>query len=103
MNTLRKHLQSHLNWGPLRGDEKVRFMALALCGEAGELANLVKKDWRGDAGDRHDKIREELVDVANYAFMLAEALHIDLQAEMLRKLLAVERRPEWQAHLKSAE
>lgn len=95
MTELHDHLQKHLGWGPLKGVDKVRFMALALCGEAGELANLIKKDWRGDLGDRRDQIRAELSDVANYAFMLAEALSIDLADAMLSKLREVEKRPEW--------
>lgn len=97
MNELREHIRAHLDWGPLDGPEKMRFMTLALCGEAGELANLVKKDWRGDAGDRRTKIAAELADVANYTFMLAEGLGIDLPAAMLAKLKEVEQRPEWQS------
>jgi NTP pyrophosphatase (non-canonical NTP hydrolase) len=94
---LREHIRQHLHWGPLGGADRMRFMTLALCGEAGELANLVKKDWRGDKGipDRRAKMIEELADVGNYAFMIAEILGIDLQKEMLAKLLAVEQRPEW--------
>lgn len=95
MDELKDHLREHLHWGPLDGPEKLRFMTLALCGEAGELANLIKKDWRGDAGDRRQKIVEELADVANYAFMLAEGLGVDLPAAMLRKLKEVEQRAEW--------
>lgn len=97
MAELRAHLKTHLGWGPLEGADKVRFMALALCGETGELANLIKKDWRGDAGDRRDQISAELADVGNYVFMLAEALGVDLPAVMLKKLVEVEKRPEWKA------
>lgn len=98
-NELREHIKAHLHWGPLKGDDKLRFMVLALCGEAGELANLVKKDWRGDAGNRREELIEELADVGNYAFMIAEAIGVDLQSEMLTKLKAVEDRPVWKAHL----
>ena len=97
MSELRDHLRRHLGWGPLAGKDRVRFMTLALCGEAGELANLVKKDWRGDAGDRREKMIAELADVGNYTFMLAEALGVDLEAAMLKKLIEVEARPEFQA------
>lgn len=93
-------IKAHLHWGPISGAEKVRFMALALCGEAGELANLIKKDWRGDAGDRSEQLVAELADVANYTFMLAAALNVDLPTAMLEKLQEVERRPEWQQHIK---
>ena len=100
---LRDHIKAHLYWGPLRGEDKLRFMVLALCGEAGELANLVKKDWRGDGGDRSEELIEELADVGNYAFMIAEALGVDLQAAMLTKLKAVEQRPTWKAHLSAIQ
>jgi NTP pyrophosphatase (non-canonical NTP hydrolase) len=96
---LRNRLQKHCRWGPLKDVERVRFMALALCGEAGELANLVKKDWRGDAGDRRDQMVEELADVANYAFMLAELLDVDLIEAMSQKLIKVEKRQEFMRHV----
>jgi NTP pyrophosphatase (non-canonical NTP hydrolase) len=89
---LQQHLKIHTNWGDLRGTDRVRFMVLALCGEAGELANLIKKDWRGDPGDRRAEIIRELADVGNYAFMTAEALGADLPSEMLLKLREVEGR-----------
>lgn len=97
---LQAHLLEHLNWGPLNGAEKVRFMVLALCGEAGELANLIKKDWRGDSGDRRGEIRAELADVGNYIFMIAAALNIDLPVVMLEKLKEVEQRPSWKAQVR---
>ena len=100
MDDLKEHIRSHLHWGPIEGEDKVRFLTLALCGEAGELANLVKKDWRGDDGipERRAKMIEELADVGNYAFMLAEILGIDLPSMMLRKLIEVEQRPAWLVH-----
>lgn len=94
---LQAKIRAHLHWGRLEGADKVRFLALALCGEAGELANLIKKDWRGDAGDRQQKIEEELADIGNYVCMLAEALGVDLSAAMFAKLVAVEHRAEWKA------
>lgn len=97
IDILQDRIREHLAWGPLKDADKFRFLVLALCGEAGELANLVKKDWRGDAGvvERRAKIIEEITDVANYTFMLAEALGFDLPAHMLDKLYEVEQRPEW--------
>ncbi len=97
MDELRQKIRDHLHWGPVEHRDRLRFMALALCGEAGELANLVKKDWRGDIGgnERREKMKEELADVGNYVFMMAEALGVDLPAAMLKKLVAVEERPEW--------
>jgi NTP pyrophosphatase (non-canonical NTP hydrolase) len=51
--------------------------------------------WRGDVGDRREQIVSELADVANYAFMIAEHLGVDLRAEMIQKLKEVEQRPSW--------
>ena len=42
-----------------RSDMDERFLALALCGEAGELANMIKKRWR-DGADLSDEIRDEI-------------------------------------------
>lgn len=93
---LRQTLREHLDWSP-EGDDRLRFMALALCGEAGELANLVKKDWRGDEGGeaRRAKMISELADVAAHAGMIAELLDVDLEEEILRKARVVEGRPAW--------
>lgn len=45
--------------------EDLRYNVLAVCGEAGEVANVVKKDWRGD-GLVREKLRDELGDVFAY-------------------------------------
>ncbi len=103
MDILRQKIRDHLKWGPIEPRDRLRFLALALCGEAGELANLIKKDWRGDAGvdARREKVKEELADVGNYVFMMAEALGVDLPAAMLAKLTAVEARQEWEEHVRA--
>lgn len=51
----------------------IQFLALALCGEAGELANFVKKEWR-DGKDYRFEQQLEVADVCLYAFMLADKL-----------------------------
>ena len=54
--------------------EDQRFLALALFGEAGELANLVKKEWRGDEEPAmRAKLEEEVGDVYAYMRLLALA------------------------------
>ena len=45
--------------------EDMRFNALAMCGEAGEVANVIKKGWRGDELKKND-LRDELGDVFSY-------------------------------------
>jgi NTP pyrophosphatase (non-canonical NTP hydrolase) len=56
-------------------EEDVRFLTLALAGEVGEVANLIKKDWRGDEVDR-GHLLEELGDVIAYWLLLLSALQL---------------------------
>jgi NTP pyrophosphatase (non-canonical NTP hydrolase) len=53
-----------------------RFLALALCGEVGELANMIKKRWR-DGVDLQDQIRDELADIRVYLELLAKCFGIE--------------------------
>jgi len=69
-------------------DEIVHFLALAIAGEAGELANLVKKQWQGEAVD-HQSLREEIADISIYLEHLARHLHIDIDAACEEKLKVV--------------
>lgn len=66
------------------------YTALGLAGEAGEIANKVKKLMRdGDTDARRDVIRGELGDVFWYLARLADELDINLSEvalENLRKL-----------------
>lgn len=65
-----------------------RFLALALCGEAGELANLIKKRWRDNA-DLTEEIRDELADIRVYLELLAHCFSISgvaLDAQVQNKL-----------------
>lgn len=72
--------------GNLNSDTEVlHFLALAICGEVGELANLVKKVWRGDEVDPN-AIRDELADIRIYLEHLSRALDIDLDRACDNKL-----------------
>ena len=53
-----------------------RFLALALCGEAGELANMIKKRWR-DGVDLSEEIRDEIADIRVYLELLAKCFNIE--------------------------
>jgi NTP pyrophosphatase (non-canonical NTP hydrolase) len=78
--------------GSLTSDAEVlNFLALAICGEAGELANLVKKMWRGDEVDS-EEIRDEIADIRIYLEHIARHLRFDLDEACERKLKAVAER-----------
>jgi NTP pyrophosphatase (non-canonical NTP hydrolase) len=66
--------------------EQSRFLALALAGEVGELANLIKKEWRdGPSPERNKAIAEEMADCAIYLHHLALSRFVDLPAEIQLK------------------
>lgn len=65
-------------------DENVTYLALAMCGEAGEVADKVKKVIRDQDSDFNDGLTQEQIiyelgDVLWYAAVLANALGYDLQ------------------------
>ena len=60
----------------------IMYCALGLTGEAGEVAENVKKSWRNEMKiipSRRDKIADELGDVLWYASQLATELGLDLE------------------------
>lgn len=80
--------ENHRNYSATGDTEQdIRFFGLGLAGEAGEVANFIKKRWRD--GDGHDTdLRAECADVFAYNIMLADALGMspaDLIAEVARK------------------
>lgn len=60
---------------PPYASEDERFLTLALCGEVGELANMIKKRWR-DGVDLTAEIREEIADIRIYLELLANCFNI---------------------------
>ena len=78
-------------------DRDTVWWALALCGEAGELANLIKKATRGAPGDPSldeaaGDIAYELADIVHYVDLLASHLGIDLGRAVARKYNVVSQR-----------
>ena len=71
-------------WLPY-GAEDSRFWGLALCGEAGELANKIKKLWRGDSIARTE-ILEEIADVQISLNQLAKCFNADPDVEAACKI-----------------
>ena len=67
------------------------FFSLELCGEAGELANLEKKAWRGqqqDAAAFEDEAADVVIAILNYA----NTRGVDLAREVERKMKVIESR-----------
>ncbi len=56
-------------------EANIYFLSLALCGEVGELANMMKKHWRGDLVP-NEQIIEELADIRVYLELLAKCYGI---------------------------
>jgi len=83
----------HFGWSvPVTEDnlDMLAFLALGICGEAGELANTVKKVVRGDhtlVAARHE-IEEEVADIFIYLVKTCNQVDIDLERAYLRKLEA---------------
>lgn len=71
---LHEKMTGHLFPAYSNSDE--RFLALALCGEAGELANMVKKRWR-DSADLSEEIKDEIADIRVYLELLAKCFGIE--------------------------
>lgn len=72
-----ERLHARLAPWDVQSPEAWRYLTLALCGEAGELANLVAHEWRGEP-IAPERVAGELADVAIYLHLLARALHVDL-------------------------
>lgn len=59
-------------------------LAIALSGEAGELLNAFL--WKKPEDVKIEKVREELADVFNYAFLIADKYNLDIEEIMNEKL-----------------
>jgi len=106
LNEYQDAAQAVSTWAP-GGEKSIAYYTLKLNGEAGEVAELVGKAWRGDYGpiDVHapgaiesilaatheDKLVRELGDVLWYVQKIASKINVDLETvatENLRKLQA---------------
>ena len=59
-------------------------LALAISIEAGELLEAFL--WKSPENAKVEKIREELADVLNYAFQMADRYDLDIKEIMLEKI-----------------
>jgi NTP pyrophosphatase (non-canonical NTP hydrolase) len=76
MNLYELHERMTKHLFPAYSSTDERFLALALCGEAGELANMIKKRWRDDA-DLVEEIRDEIADIRVYLELLAKCFGVE--------------------------
>jgi NTP pyrophosphatase (non-canonical NTP hydrolase) len=83
------------DWFPERDDLGVPYLVIALAGEVGEFANMVKKDIRDQAvytKEHHLELCMELVDILVYLCQLANALNLNLaEGYALKRSINVER------------
>lgn len=64
------------------------FFALELCGEAGELANLEKKRWRGQEIE-NGRFEEEAADVFIALVNYCNSAGLDLSAAVAQKVVLI--------------
>lgn len=76
MNIYEVHEKMTSHLFPSYSNTDERFLALALCGEVGELANMIKKRWR-DGADLTEEIRDELADCRVYLELLAKCFGVE--------------------------
>jgi NTP pyrophosphatase (non-canonical NTP hydrolase) len=82
------------------------YLALSLIGEAGEVADIVKKLWRTEPRmgepdgfealppEARERLADELADVLILTVVIANHLGIDVEAEAERKMRTIEERLE---------
>jgi NTP pyrophosphatase (non-canonical NTP hydrolase) len=83
--------RSNFDWStPIDDDnlDMMKFLIIALTGEVGEAANIVKQIVRGDftINDKKSELAEEISDIFIYTLKLAYQMDIDLEKEYLKKL-----------------
>lgn len=76
VNILELHEKMTGHLFPAYSNQDERFLALALAGEVGELANMIKKRWR-DGVDLTEEIRDEIADIRVYLELMAKCFDID--------------------------
>ena len=104
MNLYELHEKMTGHLFPAYSNTDERFLALGLCGEAGELANMIKKRWR-DGADLTEEIRDEIADIRVYLELIAKCFGIEgdkLDARVKSKLAKVieKHKIKWQPNVR---
>lgn len=90
------HCDNQFGMHTQRNMEGLLYMSNCLCGEAGEVANVVKKLYRdGVTPDRIEHLHEEIVDVMIYLAELIYVTDMDFDAAWKKKHAALYKR--WEA------
>ena len=79
---LHQRMTAHLF--PSYANEDLSFLTIAISGEIGELANMVKKRWR-DSVSLVEEIRDEIADIRVYLELIAKCFNAE--GEKLNELL----------------
>jgi NTP pyrophosphatase (non-canonical NTP hydrolase) len=73
--------------------ERLKYVTIAINGEAGEMANFVKKALRENFpegksidAERLQKVKEEIVDIFIYVMLACRTLKMDLEEEYFKKM-----------------
>lgn len=78
---IKQCLEDSENWFPNTAED-LGFLTIAMCGEIGEFANLIKKGMRGDFDIEDEQyIRNlsiELIDIFIYLCNIAGVMNLDL-------------------------
>ena len=86
-------LRTLREWGKVREDlNDLVYLALAINGEAGELAEVIKKAWRDGKEVDKDWLVEELGDILWYAAVLSHKIGVSLSEVMERNIEKLRKR-----------
>lgn len=73
---------------------ELMYLALGLCGEAGEVAEKIKKVYRDNKAVNHEELAKELGDVAWYWARLCEAIQFRCDDVLLKNVKKLTSRQE---------
>lgn len=72
-------------------EKSSQFFCLELNGEAGELANIEKKEWKG-LSIEHERFQDEVADVFIALMNYSNSKNIDIGLALREKLLKIEQK-----------